>query len=165
MPKGPSLDPSQKRLAMHVEDHPVDYGEFEGIIPEGEYGGGTVMLWDRGQWEPVGDPQKGYRQGKLKFQLHGDKLRGGWILVRRRGLPRSGSEKNVWFLIKERDEGAKPLEEGDILVEMPRSIVSGRELDEIATVRERTWQSKRNGKPSRSSSRARRSIRRENPHP
>ena len=77
VPKGPSLDPKVKRLAMHVEDHPVKYGEFEGIIPEGEYGGGTVMLWDRGTWEPVGDPHEGYRTGKLKFRLHGEKLQGG----------------------------------------------------------------------------------------
>src|SRR5208282_3485113 len=76
VPKGPSLDPSVKRLAMHVEDHPVDYGSFEGIIPQGEYGGGTVMLWDRGVWEPVGDPEEGYRSGRLKFKLHGDKLQG-----------------------------------------------------------------------------------------
>src|SRR5678809_460845 len=73
VPKGPSLDPSVKRLAMHVEDHPVDYGDFEGIIPQGEYGGGTVMLWDRGSWEPVGDPQEGYKSGRLKFILHGEK--------------------------------------------------------------------------------------------
>ena len=74
VPKGPSLDPAVKRLAMHVEDHPVAYGGFEGIIPEGEYGGGTVMVWDRGVWEPVGDPREGYRTGKLKFELHGEKL-------------------------------------------------------------------------------------------
>src|ERR1700689_4841325 len=82
VPKGPSLDPSVKRLAMHVEDHPVDYGSFEGIIPQGEYGGGTVMLWDRGDWEPLGDPHEGYRSGKLKFKLAGQKLRGNWMLVR-----------------------------------------------------------------------------------
>ena len=76
VPKGPSLDPSVKRLAVHVEDHPVDYGSFEGIIPHGEYGGGTVMLWDQGSWEPIGDPHDGYRAGKLKFTLHGAKLRG-----------------------------------------------------------------------------------------
>src|SRR6478752_5791069 len=82
VPKGPSLDPSVKRLAMHVEDHPVEYGSFEGIIPQGEYGGGTVMLWDRGTWEPIGDARDGYRKGRLKFTLHGEKLRGGWMLVR-----------------------------------------------------------------------------------
>src|SRR6266404_4822924 len=82
VPKGPSLDPSVKRLAMQVEDHPVDYGSFEGIIPEGEYGGGTVMLWDRGHWEPKGDPHEGYRSGRLKFTLYGEKLHGGWMLIR-----------------------------------------------------------------------------------
>src|SRR5438874_7680242 len=82
VPKGPSLDPSVKRLAMQVEDHPVEYGAFEGVIPEGEYGGGTVMLWDRGTWEPVGNAHEGYRSGKIKFLLHGKKLRGGWTLVR-----------------------------------------------------------------------------------
>src|SRR5712672_3259489 len=76
VPKGPSLDPTVKRLAMQVEDHPVEYGAFEGIIPKGEYGGGTVMLWDRGHWDPLGDPHEGYRTGKLKFELHGEKLRG-----------------------------------------------------------------------------------------
>src|SRR3977135_2429674 len=78
VPKGPCLDPSQKRLAVHVEDHPVEYGGFEGIIPEGEYGGGTVMLWDRGHWIPRGDPLAGYRKGHLKFTLEGKKLKGNW---------------------------------------------------------------------------------------
>src|SRR5690242_1565081 len=82
VPKGPSLDPKERRLAVHVEDHPLDYGEFEGIIPPGEYGGGTVLLWDRGTWEPEGDPVRGYGKGHLRFQLHGDKLRGSWSLVR-----------------------------------------------------------------------------------
>src|SRR5881392_1168673 len=82
VPKGPSLDPAVKRLAMQVEDHPVEYGAFEGIIPQGEYGGGTVMLWDRGYWEPIGDADEGFRSGKLKFKLHGKKLDGAWMLVR-----------------------------------------------------------------------------------
>src|SRR5499426_3389873 len=85
VPKGPSLDPADKRLAMQVEDHPLEYGGFEGTIPKGEYGGGTVMVWDRGSWEPVGDPHKGYREGNLKFALNGEKLHGGWALVRIRG--------------------------------------------------------------------------------
>ena len=85
VPKGPSLDPADKRLAMQVEDHPLEYGGFEGTIPKGEYGGGTVMVWDRGTWEPVGDPRKGYRDGNLKFTLDGEKLHGGWVLVRIRG--------------------------------------------------------------------------------
>src|SRR3954464_3085537 len=88
VPKGPSLDPAEKRLAVHVEDHPVDYGGFEGIIPKGQYGGGTVLLWDRGTWAPQageGDPVEGYRKGKLKFELDGEKLKGGWTLVRMHG--------------------------------------------------------------------------------
>ena len=85
VPKGPSLDPADKRLAMHVEDHPLEYGEFEGVIPPKQYGSGTVLLWDRGHWEPIGDAEAGYRQGKLKFTLHGEKLRGGWVLVKSHG--------------------------------------------------------------------------------
>ena len=82
VPKGPSLDPSHKRLAVHVEDHPLEYGSFEGIIPQKQYGGGTVLLWDRGWWAPIGDPMVGYRRGQLKFSLNGQKLRGMWNLVR-----------------------------------------------------------------------------------
>ena len=88
VPKGPDLDPANKRLAMQVEDHPLEYGGFEGTIPEGEYGGGTVMLWDHGTWEPIGDPVKGLREGALKFILHGEKLKGGWMLVRKGGRQR-----------------------------------------------------------------------------
>src|SRR6476660_8587123 len=85
VPKGPSLNPSEKRLAMQTEDHPIEYGGFEGIIPKGQYGGGTVMLWDRGTWTPDGDPHEGLRKGRLKFTLEGEKLSGGWMLVRTRG--------------------------------------------------------------------------------
>src|SRR4249920_910407 len=85
IPKGPSLDPSDKRLAMHVEDHPLEYGDFEGVIPEKQYGGGTVMLWDRGTWKPKEDPVAGYAKGHLKFELEGENLKGGWTLVRTRG--------------------------------------------------------------------------------
>jgi len=84
VPKGPSLDPNDKRLAMHVEDHPIEYGEFEGVIPPKQYGSGTVLLWDRGIWKPKEDPQTGYQKGKLKFELIGEKLRGSWTLVRSR---------------------------------------------------------------------------------
>src|SRR5690242_9408173 len=99
VPKGPSLDPTVKRLAMQVEDHPVEYGAFEGIIPEGEYGGGTVLLWDRGTWEPLGDAREDYRKGRLKFRLHGDKLRGGWMLVRTGGRS-SERDARHWLLFK-----------------------------------------------------------------
>lgn len=163
VPKGPSLDPSVKRLAMHVEDHPVKYGEFEGIIPEGEYGGGTVMLWDRGTWEPVGDPQANYRKGQFKFKLHGEKLRGGWMLVRR---SRSTDGKgNEWFLFKERDEEART--DGRSIVEdQPLSVVSGRDLDQIAADQDNVWQSNRsNGTApkSRRVSRARTTVAKRKP--
>ncbi|MDB5391417.1 MAG: hypothetical protein JWM11_7063 [Planctomycetaceae bacterium] len=140
VPKGPSLDPAVKRLAMQVEDHPVEYGGFEGIIPEGEYGGGTVMLWDTGSWEPVGDPRDGYRQGKLKFQLHGEKLTGGWSLIRTH-LSESGKNPQ-WLLIKEKDEQAKSTSEGEVVLESPLSVVSGRDLEEIADSRDKVWSSK-----------------------
>ena len=110
VPKGPSLDPADKHLAVHVEDHPLDYARFEGIIPKGEYGGGTVMVWDIGAWTPdresADDPEKAYREGKLKFRLEGEKLHGGWMLVRIKG--RAGEEdKDNWLLFKERDEQAR----------------------------------------------------------
>ena len=106
--RGPSLDPHDKRLAVEVEDHPLDYGDFEGTIPEGQYGGGTVQLWDRGTWESD-DPDKGFAKGDLKFTLHGDKLQGSWVLVRMRH-DRSGGKRTNWLLIKHRDEYAR---EGD----------------------------------------------------
>jgi len=136
VPKGPSLDPAVKRLAMRVEDHPIEYGGFEGIIPEGEYGGGTVLIWDRGTWEPLGDAKKGLQEGALKFTLHGQKLRGGWMLVRRGGK-RSDSSERHWFLFKERDEYADP--SVDITATMPLSVVSDRDLDEIADSADRVW--------------------------
>jgi bifunctional non-homologous end joining protein LigD len=139
VPKGPSLDPSVKRLAMHVEDHPVDYGGFEGIIPEGEYGGGTVMLWDRGTWEPVGDAAEGYRTGKLKFTLHGEKLHGGWMLVRTHfGKDKDGRQ---WLLFKERDKFAKSGKKADITDSATDSALSGRNMDEIAEAKDRVWDS------------------------
>src|SRR5216684_421617 len=96
VPKGPSLDPQAKRLAVHVEDHPIEYGEFEGVIPAGEYGGGTVMLWDRGTWEPYTDADAGYAKGDFKFILHGAKLHGRWVLVRMK--PRHGEKGDNWLL-------------------------------------------------------------------
>ena len=100
--RGPSLVPGEKRLAVHVEDHPIEYNTFEGTIPQGEYGGGTVMIWDRGRWQPDGDPHKGYRKGHLDFTLEGEKLHGRWHLVRMHG--RAGEKKEPWLLIKAKDE-------------------------------------------------------------
>src|SRR6185295_4149353 len=137
VPKGPSLDPGERRLAVEVEDHPLEYGSFEGIIPEGEYGGGTVLLWDRGRWQPEGDATEGWRKGHLKIHLEGEKLKGGWNLVRLKG----DEEKPNWLLIKEKDEAARPLAEGDILDERPESVESGRTLDEIAANPDRVWSS------------------------
>ncbi|MGB7497875.1 MAG: DNA polymerase ligase N-terminal domain-containing protein [Candidatus Acidiferrum sp.] len=128
IPKGPSLDPSVKRLAMQVEDHPVEYGSFEGIIPAGEYGGGTVMLWDRGTWAPDDqDVEAALRKGSLKFTLHGKKLRGSWALVRTNSY--GGERKNAWLLIKHRDEFVS---KKDITEAKPRSVSSQRLLAEIA---------------------------------
>ena len=130
VPKGPSLDPAVKRMAVQVEDHPLEYGGFEGVIPEGEYGGGTVMLWDRGTWEPEApDVDAALKKGELKFTLHGKKLRGSWVLVRtRRGYGRS-SAKPQWLLIKHRDRYAS---DKDVETELPRSVASKRLLAEIA---------------------------------
>ena len=128
VPKGPSYDTREKRLAMQVEDHPIEYNKFEGIIPAGEYGGGTVMIWDRGTWSPE-DPNvdASLKRGELKFTLEGEKLRGGWVLVRTRG--RQGDSKPAWLMIKHRDEWAS---KEDVTELAPRSVVSGRLLVEIA---------------------------------
>lgn len=143
VPKGPSLDPSVKSLAVQVEDHPLDYATFEGVIPQGEYGGGTVMVWDHGTWEPEVDPDKGLRTGKLKFTLNGEKLHGSWALVRMSG--RAGDDGKNWLLIKHRDDAAKPLKKYDVLKREPRSILSGREMEEIAEDADAVWSSNRNG--------------------
>ena len=121
--RGPSLDPRDKRLAVEVEDHPLDYGDFEGTIPDDQYGGGTVMLWDRGFWKSD-DPDRGFSKGDLKFTLHGDKLHGSWVLVRMKG-DRYGGKRTNWLLIKHRDEFAREGEANDILDE-DRSVASGR---------------------------------------
>src|SRR6187401_3220383 len=116
--KGPSLDPADKRLAVEVEDHPLDYGDFEGTIPKGQYGGGTVMLWDRGTWRPEGDPEKMLAKGDLKFSLDGEKLHGGWVLVRMRNDKFGGkykSKRNNWLLIKHHDKYAKDAD-GDAIL-------------------------------------------------
>jgi bifunctional non-homologous end joining protein LigD len=138
--RGPSLNPHEKRLAVHVEDHPIDYGDFEGIIPKGEYGGGTVMIWDRGFWRPEGDPQKGYEKGHLAFDLDGEKLHGRWHLIRTKGHP--GEKKEQWLLFKSDDEFARQGPEGDILDEAPDSIASGRTMDEIAEGKTAVWSSR-----------------------
>lgn len=119
IPKGPSLDPADKRLAVHVEDHPLDYGTFEGEIPAHQYGAGTVLLWDRGIWIPAGDPIEGYRKGRLKFRLEGRKLSGAWTLVRMKG---SDHKKENWLLIKERDAAARGGDEADITALRPESV-------------------------------------------
>jgi bifunctional non-homologous end joining protein LigD len=136
VPKGPSLDPRDKRFAARVEDHPVDYVGFEGVIPQGEYGGGTVVLWDRGTWTPVYDTAAGLKKGELKFVLHGEKLTGRWALVRMKDDPKA------WLLVKDRDEHARPAEELDLVSERPESVVTGRGLAEVAAERDRLWHSK-----------------------
>lgn len=142
--RGPSLDPHEKRLAVEVEDHPVAYGGFEGSIPKGQYGGGTVMLWDEGSWEPLGDPQKGLAKGKLEFRLHGKRLHGEWTLVRMR--PREKDKgRNNWLLIKRTDAEAKPGDNDKLLEKNATSIASGRSMEKIAAAKGSVWQ----GKPKR----------------
>jgi len=140
VPKGPSLDPSVKRLAMEVEDHPIEYNKFEGTIPEGEYGGGTVMLWDRGTYayagtddgDPIEALRRGYAKGDFKFELRGKRLRGSWVLVRtRRGDPKRAQ----WLLIKHRDQAAEP--GSDVVQEYQTSVATGRTMEEIAAGRRR----------------------------
>jgi bifunctional non-homologous end joining protein LigD len=145
VPKGPSLDPGEKRLAVHVEDHPLDYGDFEGIIPKGQYGGGTVLLWDRGTWYPEGDPVKAYKKGHLKFRLDGEKLHGGWHLVRLHG-DRAGEDKENWLLFKENDDVAVPGSGDALTQEYPKSVSTGLTLEEIAANPDRVWQSNREEK-------------------
>ena len=139
VPKGPSLDPNDKRLAMHVEDHPIEYGDFEGVIPPKQYGSGTVLLWDRGEWIPKEDPDEGYRKGKLKFELRGDKLHGGWNLVRSRSSKYGGDKS--WLLIKEDDGYARQGVDARVVDELPNSVASGRSLEEIAADPDREWHS------------------------
>jgi bifunctional non-homologous end joining protein LigD len=129
--KGPSLDPHDKRLAVEVEDHPLDYGDFEGTIPKGQYGGGTVQLWDRGTWESEsGSPEQGFKKGDLKFTLHGDKLHGSWVLVRMRH-DRNGGKRTNWLLIKHRDDYAREGNANNVL-DADVSVASGRTMAEIA---------------------------------
>jgi bifunctional non-homologous end joining protein LigD len=139
VPKGPSLDPALKRLAMEVEDHPIEYNKFEGTIPKGEYGGGTVMLWDRGTYQYGGDDpdpieglRRGYTKGDFKFVLQGKRLRGSWVLVRtRRGDPK----RPQWLLIKHRDDHAS--EGSDVVAEHVTSVATGRTMEDIAAGKRR----------------------------
>src|SRR5262250_1900410 len=143
VPRGPSLDPADKRLAMHVEDHPLEYGSFEGIIPKGEYGGGTVMLWDRGTWQSEGDPHRDYRGGSLKFTLHGEKLRGSWALVRIRDRRQARDDERSWLLIKHDDQDARPAAQYQVVEALPDSVTTGRSMEQIAAAEDRVWHSNR----------------------
>ncbi|TCP85171.1 ATP-dependent DNA ligase LigD phosphoesterase module /ATP-dependent DNA ligase LigD polymerase module [Rhizobium sp. PP-CC-2G-626] len=143
--KGPSLNPEDKRLAVHVEDHPLSYGDFEGVIPKGQYGGGTVIVWDRGIWTPIGDLAKAYAKGHLEFTLDGEKLQGRWHLVRMHGKP--GETRENWLLIKGDDEAARD-DSFDILKERPESVKSGRDLKDVAKNPGDTWNSKSTSKAS-----------------
>lgn len=145
--KGPSYFPGHKRLAVHVEDHPLDYGDFEGTIPKGQYGGGAVMVWDTGVWKPLGDPAKGLEEGHLKFELQGKKLKGKWALVRMHGRANRAGRDN-WLLIKEKDEFARHEEDPAIVEEAPNSAVTGRTIDEIARGNGRVWNSSRASSPT-----------------
>ncbi len=138
--KGPSYNPADKRLAVEVEDHPWEYRDFEGTIPKGQYGGGTVMVWDQGTWEPLGDVDQGLKDGHLKFELHGTKLNGAWVLVRMHW--RAGEKgKQNWLLIKEKDKFARNESDEAITDEAPDSAASGRTMDEIAIKSKRVWSS------------------------
>ena len=128
--RGPSLIPGEKRLAVAVEDHPLEYADFEGTIAQGEYGGGSVIVWDRGAWTPIGDPHKGLKKGQLDFELRGQKLKGRWHLVRMRPKPREKREN--WLLIKGDDEFARPAGAADILDERPELVKTGRSIDDLA---------------------------------
>ncbi len=136
VPKGPCLDPSVKRLAMHVEDHPLEYGNFEGIIPKGQYGGGTVMLWDKGEWvSEDADPLAAYKKGSMTFKLEGKKLKGLWKLIRIRSDPKS------WLLFKINDKYAKPLAKFDVTLKKTKSVKSNRTMDQIAEGSHKVWNS------------------------
>jgi bifunctional non-homologous end joining protein LigD len=149
--KGPSYYPGDKRLAIEVEDHPLEYGGFEGIIPKGQYGGGTVMLWDRGTWEPVGDAAEGFRKGNLKFVLEGEKLRGHWVLVRMAGKF-AGQSKPSWLLIKEHDGDEREADEISITDEAPNSVLSRRDINAIAKAQDAVWNSRDGPSDNRRSS-------------
>ncbi|HEY0479598.1 MAG TPA: non-homologous end-joining DNA ligase [Kofleriaceae bacterium] len=148
VPKGPSLSPRERRLAVRTEDHPLDYADFEGVIPQGEYGGGTVVVWDRGTWEPEGDARTSVTKGKLSFTLQGEKLRGRWHLVK----TKSDGKAENWLLFKGRDDAAN--DELDIVVAQPASVLSGRTVEQIAEAPERVWHSNKVAQPTIAQKRA-----------
>jgi len=143
--KGPSYYPGDKRLAVEVEDHPMEYGGFEGTIPKGQYGGGTVMVWDQGTWEPQGDAEEGFKTGRLKFVLHGQKLKGKWTLVRMGGRAAREAKPN-WLLIKEHDEYESSAYEEPITESSPNSVVTGRDIATIGAQEDHVWHSKESRK-------------------
>lgn len=151
--KGPSYNPADKRLAVEVEDHPIEYGGFEGTIPKGQYGGGTVMVWDQGTWEPLVDVDEGLRKGNLKFALHGQKLHGHWVLVRMHGARFGNNAKSNWLLIKEHDDEERGPDAPAITDEAPNSAVTGRSIEEIAEDEDHVWNSNHPEKPPRNRSR------------
>ena len=128
--RGPSLVPGEKRLSVHTEDHPLKYIDFEGVIPAGQYGGGTMIVWDQGRWIPEGDPHADYARGRLTFTLEGERLKGKWHLVRTRGKP--GQKNEQWLLLKSDDEAARTSDDPDILEEETTSLKSGRTIEELA---------------------------------
>jgi len=152
VPRGPSLAPRDRRLAVRTEDHPLDYADFEGVIPQGGYGGGTVVVWDRGTWQPEGDARDGMANGKLTFALHGEKLRGRWHLVRTRG----GDRGENWLLFKGRDDAAS--DRIDIVASQPASVVSGRTVEQIAAAPDRVWHSNQRAQPTVAARRAARIV-------
>ena len=142
--KGPSYFTGDKRLAVQVEDHPMEYGGFEGVIPAGQYGGGTVMLWDQGTWEPQAghtDVDAGLRDGSLKFVMHGTKMKGKWALIRMGGKAANERKPN-WLLIKEHDEFERKQDDPAVTEEEPNSVVTGRTIEEIAGNKDHVWNSK-----------------------
>ncbi len=153
--RGPSLNPDEKRLAVHVEDHPLAYGDFEGIIPKGQYGGGTVIVWDRGTWSPHGDAHKAYKKGHMEFDLDGEKLKGRWHLVRMHGKP--GEKQENWLLIKAEDEEAR--QKGDILKQRPESAKTGRKIEDVARHPDATWNSRPRGNAKAEALKTQRSTR------
>lgn len=151
--KGPSFSPADKRLAVQVEDHPIEYGGFEGTIPKGQYGGGTVMVWDQGTWSPHGDADVGLREGHLKFTLNGEKLNGDWVLVRMKGRAANDSKPN-WLLIKEKDAFARTPQKLAVIDALPDSVVTGRTMDQIASDKDHVWNSNKSSSEESSSKEA-----------